>query len=74
MSLRATTRCNAYRLGRLGRRRNYKCRQCGVKYRTDFLLRPLEDKYKICPVCRRKKEEHEPRYTDQRRDVQAPAG
>lgn len=37
--------------GWLGRRRIYKCRQCGNKFQVDT-LEPLPKLYRICPQCR----------------------
>jgi len=54
--MRATTRCREYREGWLGRKRNYICRQCGVKFQVDT-LGPLKEEQRVCPDCRAKSKE-----------------
>jgi len=48
--MRVTTRCKAYRLGRLDRVRNYKCRVCGDKFQRS-LVNPLPPKERVCRIC-----------------------
>jgi len=45
-------RSREYVEGWLGRRRTYKCRKCGEKFRVDA-MRPLPTKERICPRCKR---------------------
>jgi len=46
-----TTRCREYKEGWKGRKRTYKCRECGEKFQVDTLnALPLEDR--ICPPCK----------------------
>jgi len=45
-----TTKSRAYREGWQGRRRTYRCRECGVKYQVDT-LNPIPTKERICPFC-----------------------
>lgn len=37
--------------GWLGRRRNYRCRQCGEKFQVD-IRDPIPETERICPECR----------------------
>ncbi len=52
MSFQPTTKCRAYREGRVGRIHSYRCRQCGAKFSTDLRLTPLSEPEKICPQCK----------------------
>lgn len=46
-----TSHSNEKLLGRLGRRRTYRCRICGRKFRSDFRLTPLPEDKRICDNC-----------------------
>ena len=48
--MQTTTRTREYREGWLGRRRNYRCRQCGSKFQVDTRY-SLPEKERICPEC-----------------------
>lgn len=45
------SRCRERTEGWVGRRRTYKCRDCGHKFQVDT-LNPLPLKDRICPQCR----------------------
>ena len=49
--MRPTTRSREYREGWIGRRRTYKCRECGLKFQVDT-REPLPEKDRVCQVCR----------------------
>lgn len=43
--------CREKTEGWKGRRRTYKCRECGNKFQVDT-LNPLPEKDKLCPTCK----------------------
>jgi len=47
-----TSRCREKIEGWRGRRRNYKCRNCGQKFQVDA-LNPLPENDRICSTCRK---------------------
>jgi rubrerythrin len=49
------SRSRACREGWLGRKRTYRCRICGEKFRVDT-LNPLPEDKRMCPVCRARQE------------------
>lgn len=50
MCYHPATRSRAYREDWCGRRRNYKCRKCGVKFQRDT-SRPVPPGARICASC-----------------------
>lgn len=50
MGYRTTTRSREYRQGWLGRKRNYLCRECGVKFQVDT-SGSLPEIDRVCPKC-----------------------
>jgi len=49
MGYRPRTQSREYREGWTGRRRNYKCRKCGIKFQHDGQQLPEDSR--ICPPC-----------------------
>ena len=50
------SRCKEKMWGELGRRRTYRCRQCGKKFKVET-LEPLPARERICSFCRKLGEE-----------------
>lgn len=53
MGYHPTTRSREYRQGWLGRRRTYRCRECGNKFQEDR-MEPMPEYNRVCPDCRRR--------------------
>lgn len=50
MGYQPSTRCREYKEASVGRRRSYRCRECGLKFQEERLT-PLPKSERICHHC-----------------------